>query len=99
MWTLAYGGLTVQAPGSKGLHDLRVLLGRPGVEVAAVDLLVPEAPRELGSSRQRGEVALDRTARTAYAARIAELDERIDRALDRHADDRAAELDAEAPSN
>lgn len=39
VWTITYGGRTVQVPDSKGLRDLHVLLGRPGVEVAAVELV------------------------------------------------------------
>jgi hypothetical protein len=42
-----------------------------------------------------GDAVLDDTAKAAYRRRLAELDERIDHALDGHDDRRAAELDQE----
>ena len=75
---------------SKGLHDLAVLLRRPHVEVAALDLVGtpaevtdPSSGRGGGSegpSGSEGSVGpvLDGQARAAYRARIVELDAEID---------------------
>lgn len=50
----------------------------------------PQVHRRFGA-----DAILDERAKARYRQRLAELDEQIDRALDRHDDDRAAELDHE----
>jgi len=95
VWTITYGGRTVQAPDSKGLRDLHVLLCRAGVEVSAVDLFGREVPGGSYPLLRVGDAVLDDRARIAYRDRIAQLDEQIERALAAHHDGRAAELDAE----
>jgi tetratricopeptide (TPR) repeat protein len=96
VWTLRFAGRTVHMPDAKGLRDLHVLLGRPGVDVPAVHLLDPSGGEVVRASRQLGgDAVLDEQAKAAYRDRLTDLDEEIDRALDRGDDDRAAELDRE----
>jgi hypothetical protein len=93
VWALTFQGQTVHVPDAKGLHDLQVLLGRPGVDVRAVDLLDPlggDPARATGS-----DPVLDEQAKAAYRDRLAQLDEQIDQALERRDDRRAAALDRE----
>ncbi|HUG85035.1 MAG TPA: hypothetical protein VMM13_10745, partial [Euzebya sp.] len=89
-WELGFWGVTVHVRDSKGLHDLAVLLGRPHVEVAALDLASTPAGDAGSRSGRRGSSeapggsegslgpVLDRQARAAYQARILELDGEID---------------------
>ncbi|MBY8872360.1 AAA family ATPase [Micromonospora sp. PLK6-60] len=96
VWRLAYAGTVVHLPDAKGLHDLRLLLGRPGVDVPAVELLDPAAGPELVAARRYGgDPVLDDEAKARYQRHLRRLDEEIDRAAAR--DDRAklAALDAE----
>jgi hypothetical protein len=66
VWTLRYAGKTVHLPDAKGLHDLRTLLQRPGVEVAAADLLDPAGgPVAAARSRLGADPVLDDRARAA----------------------------------
>jgi hypothetical protein len=96
VWTLAYAGRTVHLPDSKGLADLRVLLGRPGVDVPAAELLDPAGGRVVVAARgMGGDDVLDEEARTRYRKRLELLDDEIDRAVELGRDRRAAELDAE----
>lgn len=96
VWTLTYAGTTVLMPDAKGLHDLRVLLGRPGADVPAVGLLHPGDVAAERESRSSGaDPVLDERAKSAYRTRLTQLDERIEAALGRGADDDAAELDRE----
>lgn len=95
VWTLRYASRTVHVRDAKGLHDLRTLLGHPGLDVPARELLAPggaatPVPHALGA-----DPVLDEQARTAYRARLRTLDERIRAAADRGDDDRAAALDEE----
>ncbi|MET0524781.1 MAG: AAA family ATPase [Nocardioides sp.] len=78
-WDLAYRGRRASVRDSKGMRDLAVLLGRPGEEVHALDLVrlaegmgnaPPVAEGHLGD-------VLDDRARAAYRTRITELDEAI----------------------
>ncbi|HLU55109.1 MAG TPA: hypothetical protein VKZ81_06575 [Pseudonocardia sp.] len=84
VWTLAFEGVTVRLPDSKGLRDLAVLLAAPGRELHAAELMgaAVEAP-------DTGPV-LDAQARRAYEARIVELQEELAEAEDAH-DTAAAE--------
>jgi len=73
-WTVGRDGATFTLPDLRGLHHLRELLLRPGVEVAAADLAgVAGGPRET----DLGPV-LDDAARRAYRTRLAELDAEIE---------------------
>jgi len=96
VWTVRFAGRTTQVKDAKGLHDLRALLSRPGVDVAAVDLLNPHGDQAVAARRQFGaDPVLDDRARDAYRSRLRALDGEIRAALDRGADRRAAELDRE----
>lgn len=82
LWHLVYAGREVRLPDSKGLHDIAVLLGRPGTPVPAVDLAAPgpaavtgePGAAELHPPGDLGEV-IDATARAAYRRRLRELEE------------------------
>ena len=84
VWTLRYAGREVRLRDSKGLRDLRVLLARPGVAVAALDLAstadsqpaaaVPAAGPGLRPPSDTGEI-IDARARAAYRQRLQELEE------------------------
>ncbi len=96
VWELGFAGTTVHVPDAKGIRDLHALLGRPGMGLRAVDLLDPEAGAVGRAARGAGgDDVLDERAKTAYRARLTQLDEEIDGALARGADRRAAELDRE----
>jgi hypothetical protein len=74
VWTLAFDGVEVRVPDSKGLHDLHALLANRGVDIPATslatDAFVPvTAPP-----------ALDAAAKSAYRRRLDELDGELDRA-------------------
>jgi hypothetical protein len=74
MWTLGFGGVEVHLPDAKGLQDIATLLATPGQAVPATVLLGgPARPT-------RADPVLDRTAKAAYRARLAELDAEIDEA-------------------
>jgi hypothetical protein len=82
LWLLVYAGREVRLPDSKGLHDIAVLLGRPGTPVPAVDLAASGAAAgdagtgggDLHPPGDLGEV-IDATARAAYRRRLRELEE------------------------
>ncbi|MEV0616319.1 AAA family ATPase [Nonomuraea sp. NPDC050404] len=96
VWTLTFAGRTVHLPDAKGLADLHVLIGRPGRDVAAVELLNPAGGEVVVAARRLGgDDVLDEEARSRYRARLELLDEEIDRAVERGDDRRAAEFDAE----
>ncbi|MFD5813396.1 hypothetical protein [Streptomyces sp. NPDC127038] len=81
LWHLVYAGREARLPDSKGLHDIAVLLGRPGTPVPAVDLAAPGAAAggaatsagDLHAPGDLGEV-VDATARAAYRRRLRELE-------------------------
>ncbi|MER5453821.1 AAA family ATPase [Micromonospora sp. NPDC002389] len=96
VWRLTYQGVTVHLPDAKGLHDLRLLLGRPGVDVPAVELLDPAAGPELVAARRMGgDEVLDEEARNRYRRHLTRLDDEIDRAASRGDESKVAVLDAE----
>ncbi len=75
LWELTYEGRTTALRASKGLDDLAVLLSRPGVEVAAVDL-VGAAVVGGGAVHE----VIDAEARRRYEDRIRELQSELDAA-------------------
>ncbi|MFF5177667.1 ATP-binding protein [Micromonospora sp. NPDC000316] len=96
VWQLAYAGVVVQLPDAKGLHDLHLLLSRPGGDVPAVELLDPAAGPELVAARRMGgDPVLDDEAKARYRRHLERLDEEIDRAAARDDDRKVAALDAE----
>ncbi|MEU8209273.1 AAA family ATPase [Micromonospora sp. NPDC049044] len=96
VWQLAHAGVVVHLPDAKGLHDLHLLLSRPGTDVPAVELLDPAAGPELVAARRMGaDPVLDDEAKARYRRHLARLDEEIDRAAARDDDQKVAKLDAE----
>ncbi|MEU8422930.1 AAA family ATPase [Micromonospora sp. NPDC048835] len=96
VWQLAYDGAVVHLPDAKGLHDLHLLLSRPGSDVPAVELLDPAAGPELVAARRMGaDPVLDDEAKARYRRHLARLDEEIDRAAARDDDRKVSKLDAE----
>ncbi|MGW2832042.1 ATP-binding protein [Streptomyces sp. NPDC001286] len=81
LWHLRYAGREARVPDSKGLHDLAVLLSRPGTPVPAVELASPGPVGELGGDatglHPQGDTgeAVDAVARAAYRRRLRELEE------------------------
>lgn len=78
LWHLGYAGHEVRLADSKGLHDIAVLLARPGTPVPAVELAAPPGghtdAQGLRPQGDTGEV-VDATARAAYRRRLRELEE------------------------
>ncbi|MGH2943669.1 MAG: hypothetical protein ACRDLN_12945, partial [Solirubrobacteraceae bacterium] len=104
IWTIGPPGKQIQLRDAKGLTHIARLLAAPHVEFHALDL-VGAAPSERGGAaaiavgagivvRARGDSdagpALDRQAKAAYRARVAELQEEIDEAEAFHDPERAA---------
>jgi hypothetical protein len=90
LWEVGFSGRSARVRDAKGLHDLAVLLARPGVDVHVLDLASPQAP----PSGPR-EPALDARARAEYRRRLVEIDEERAEA-ERHRDDgRLLRLDGE----
>lgn len=88
--------MVVHLPDAKGLHDLHLLLSRPGTDVPAVELLDPAAGPELVAARRMGaDPVLDDEAKARYRRHLARLDEEIDRAAARDDDRKVSKLDAE----
>ena len=88
-WLVDFGGTARRVKDSKGMRDIARLVARPGVAVAAIDLV-----GELVVERDLGP-ALDDAARTAYRRRIAEIDEALDAADTTGDANRSASLTAE----
>ncbi|WP_130332383.1 ATP-binding protein [Micromonospora kangleipakensis] len=96
VWQFAYAGAVAHLPDAKGLHDLRLLLSRPGVDVPAVELLDPAAGPELAAARRLGgDPVLDDEAKARYRRHLQRLDDEIDRAAARGDESKLAALDAE----
>lgn len=75
LWEACYRGQTAHLRDVKGLHDLAVLLARPGVDVAALDLAAASVIDQVP-----GQPVLDRTALSSYRRRLAELEVEEDEA-------------------
>ena len=88
-WRVTFDGRTVRIRDMKGIGDLAVLVGRPGVEVHALELM--------GGGVVEGAAgpALDERARREYQTRIVELQRDIDEARDHHDQGRAERAEVE----
>jgi hypothetical protein len=71
VWTLSFAGATITLPDAKGLRDIATLIAAPGVEISAAELA--------GLPAAGADPVLDDAARAAYKARLAELDDKLDR--------------------
>ncbi len=91
VWLVTFAGSATRFRASKGFADLAQLLGRPGREVAAIDLTG-------GVANQSSDELLDETARRQYENRIRELQAELDEADAAHdlgtSERLGAELDA-----
>ncbi|RAG82189.1 hypothetical protein DN069_29025 [Streptacidiphilus pinicola] len=100
-WVVGKNGSTFVLPDLKGLHYLRELLRRPGVEISALDLsaIAPGHTPIVVDDSGAGEV-IDNQALVAYRERLREIDAELDDAepwtgqaqLDRLRDEREALL-------
>ncbi|MET0496298.1 MAG: hypothetical protein ABW000_24490 [Actinoplanes sp.] len=90
-WRLEAGDETALLPDIRGVGYLYALLRAPGQEIAALDLVAGGA----GLRVTEAEPVLDEAARSAYRARLAELEEQL-AAADRAGDpDRGAAAQSE----
>ena len=77
-------------PDSKGMHDLRLLLSQPGLDVPVRTLAKTAEP-----GVTRADNVLDAEAKAAYRRRLEELSMQIEDSLAVHDDSCAAALDRE----
>ncbi|MEI8408548.1 MULTISPECIES: ATP-binding protein [unclassified Kribbella] len=74
IWRLRWRDGEATVPDSKGMHDLSVVLARPGVPVHVLDLVAAVGgPPRAAAGGDTGPV-LDGTARAAYKRRVTELE-------------------------
>jgi hypothetical protein len=79
-WIIGRDGATAVLPDVKGLHYLRHLLQRPGLDVEAVDLAAAVAGHP-GVTISQGEAdVIDAQAASAYRARLADIDTELSEA-------------------
>jgi tetratricopeptide (TPR) repeat protein len=90
-WSLAFDGHTVRLRDQKGLHYLARLLGAPGREFHALDLVAVERSPDAGDAG----VMLDGRAKEAYRRRLAEIEEDIEEAQVNGDGERAAQAKVE----
>jgi hypothetical protein len=90
VWRLTWGGETIRVKASKGIDDLVALLGAPGREISALDLMgggvAPGAAED---------ELLDDEARRQYEQRVRELQTELDEADAHHDVGRSERLRAE----
>ena len=77
MWWVGTEGATSPVRDAKGLHYLRLVLGRPGIDIGALELSDAVSGHDGGPGDGDLEV-IDRTALAAYKRRLAELDAELD---------------------
>ncbi|MFF8500430.1 ATP-binding protein [Streptomyces anulatus] len=97
VWQLRWDGVTVHVPDAKGLRDLHSLLGLPGADVPAVQLLAPEGGNLVvaAAGQLGGDPVLDEEAKRRYKEHLARLDAEIDRAAARDDAQGVAKYDRE----
>lgn len=98
-WEVSFGGTSVRLPDTKGLRYLADLVGRPGAERHALDLVDRVEGLAPGTDRRRlGDAgpAVDAAARATYRHRIETLRSEIDDLLERGALEAAERCQDEA---
>jgi non-specific serine/threonine protein kinase len=98
-WTIEFAGMSFRLRDTKGLHYLALLVSEPGREFLALDLVKattaigPAGPRDLPDDLRPAlgdaGVALDEQAKSAYRARLHELQSDLDEAESWHDAERA----------
>jgi tetratricopeptide (TPR) repeat protein len=94
VWLLRFDGDSVRVRERKGMHYLARLLGDPGREFHALDLVAAEAGEPAAAGGDAGEM-LDSRAKEAYRRRLAEIDDDLDQAAAAGDAVRAAQAEAE----
>jgi hypothetical protein len=108
-WSVSWEGRAFRLRDSKGLRYLARLLAEPGKDVHALDLVAAErgidpearalaargAEEGVREGQGGGEAILDATARAAYRARLADLDEELEQARAWGDPERAARAEEE----
>ena len=92
VWSLRYEDSTVRVRDGKGIRYLAELLANPGDEIHAVDLVRLDAPADAPRASDDAGPVLDREAKAAYRARVAELRDDLDEAERFHDPERAAQV-------
>jgi hypothetical protein len=82
--TVRYGTTVVRLPRSLGLTYLTALVGNPGTDIPALDLVAIGDGRTPSSAPPPDQPVLDRVALTAYRYRLTELDDEIAEAEEWH---------------
>jgi hypothetical protein len=90
LWEVGWADDRARVRDSKGLHDLAVLVARPGADVHVLELASPRGPHA-GTETP----VLDAAARQDYRRRLVELEEERTEAAEHHDDARLLRLDAE----
>ena len=80
-WTVGRDGATVNLPDLKGLHHLRALVQRPGVEVAALDLVAVAEGHPGETVASDAGAVIDAQALAAYRTRLRDIDAELDEAV------------------
>ena len=95
-WLLGFEGRTVHVRDLKGMHYLCRLLGEPGREFHALELVALESGGHAPTSGlgDAGEM-LDARAKETYRRRLAEIEEDLDDAQSKHDVARAAQSETE----
>jgi tetratricopeptide (TPR) repeat protein len=95
-WLLSFEGRTVHVRDLKGMHYLGRLLGEPGRESHALDLVALESGAHASGAGlgDAGEM-LDARAKETYRRRLAEIEEDLDDAQSKHDLARAAQSEGE----
>ena len=91
VWSITFKGVACTLGDRKGLHDLARLLEEPGREIPALDLAAP------GGSVVAADTgdAIDAQARSAYRARLVEIETELDEADQRGDSERSTRLAGE----
>jgi hypothetical protein len=95
VWSVGPAGRARLLPDMKGLHYLRGLLRRPGVEITALEMSAMVAGHGTAVVEPDAGERLDRQALTAYRNRLREIDQELDEAQSWNDPVRAERVEAE----